>query len=185
MQVGKRVLPVWSIKQPMRMFLALLALLYASLSAAQDVGWSVSELVTVPRTDFPVTGAPPFPCLSEKEAARLKQDPVHRFQAWFTRWLDDTFDIVTRLQRYDNCATVCAALPLGAQVIFDVRGYARVLPDGPFEGGGVWPQAPGDAGWDEAFDISLAENQRLICSRLHGHSYTYDVQGYFIVYYGR
>lgn len=173
------------IRRPVRMFLILLTLLYTSLGAAQDVGWAVSDLVTVSRTDFPVTGAPPFPCLSEKEAARLRKDPVHRFQAWLTRWLDDTFDYVTRLQPYDNCARVCAALPLDAQIISDIKGYARVLPDGPFEGGGVWPSAPGDAGWDEELDISVVGNKRLICSRLHGHSHTYNVQGYFIVYYRR
>lgn len=145
----------------------------------------MSDLVTVPRTDFPVTGAPPFQCLSDKEAARLAADPVHKFQVWFARWLDDTFDIVTRLQTYDNCAPVCAAIPLDTQVISDIRGYARVLPDGPFEGGDVWPSAPGDAGWDEELDVAVADDKRLVCAKLHAHSHVYDVEGYFIVYYSR
>lgn len=172
-------------RRTVKALLVPLALLGLTPGAAQEVGWAESELVTVPRTDFPVTGSAPFPCLGAEAAARLRGDPVHLFQAWLTRWLDDTFDFVTRLQPYDNCARVCAAVPADVQAITDVRGYARVLPDGPFIGGGVWPDAPGEAGWDERFEISIAGGERLVCARLHGHSHAYDVQGYFVVYYER
>lgn len=168
-----------------RYFLSLLTLLHLGLCAAQDVGWAVSSRVTVPRTDFPVTGSPPFSCISAQEAEKLKRDAVHRFQAWFTRWLDDRFDIVTRLQTQDNCAPVCASVPLDAQAITELRGYSRVLPEGYFEGGGVWPSAPGDAGWDELLDIQPAGDKRSVCAKLHAHSHAYNVEGYFIVYYSR
>jgi hypothetical protein len=176
---------VWSTKRSGRASLALMAFLSLSVGLAQGVGWAVSPLVTVPRTDFPVTGSAPFSCIGEREAARLSRDPVHQFQAWFTRWLDDTFDIVTRLQTRDNCAPVCVTMPLDAQVITDLRGYARILPEGYFDGGGVWPSAPGDAGWDEALDVRVAGGERLVCAKLHAHSHAYDVEGYFVVYYSR
>jgi hypothetical protein len=165
--------------------MVLLTLGYSSLGAA-ELGWAVSELVVVPQPDFRVTGTPPFQCLGEEEMARLRRDPVHRFQVWLVRWLEETFDMVQKLQTYDNCARTCAAIPLDAQAIIDLRGYARVLPDGRFQDGGEWPGEAGFSRWEEAIDTSgVVEGKRLVCATIHNWQHDADYEGYFIVYFER
>lgn len=148
-----------------------------------QVGWAVSETVRVPATDFSVTGPPPYNCLAPEETARLKRDPVHLFQVWASRQLEARWEWVGRQQTYDNCAPICAAVPLEAQAIVEVQGYVRELPENvlfrsPWPRGGTWSV------WEEHLDSSRTERgKRLICATLHSWDHAGEQEGYFIVYF--
>lgn len=160
--------------------LSLLHLHLGMLGAAQ-VGWAVSERVRVPQTDFSVTGPPPYDCLEPREVERLKRDPVYRFHVWAADWLETNWDWVGRLQTHDNCAEVCAAVPLEAQAIVELRGFVRELPTQTlFQG--VWPSGGSYSRWEQDVDSSLVENgKRQICATLHTHGT--EIEGYFVVYF--
>lgn len=155
---------------------------FGALVSAQ-VGWSVSETVTVPRTDFSVTGPAPYRCLDPGEKARLNRDPVHRFQVWANQQLEERWDWTGRLQTYDNCAKVCAVVPLEAQAVVELQSFVYEMPDNrsyqnPWPLGGIYSV------WDEQVDSSaIRGDKRLVCATFHNAHHHGDVQGYFIVYF--
>lgn len=163
-------------------FCLLFTTLNASLLSAAQVGWVVSDVVRIPRTDFPVTGPPPYDCLSPEESARLKADPVHRFHVFASRYLREMWDWVGRLQTYDNCARVCVVVPLGAEAILELRGFLRTLPDEGYRTG-PWPTQGFYSRWDEAVDsATLTARGRLVCAEAHNWNEN-GVDAYFIVYF--
>ena len=165
-----------------RILLAYLCLALAALGTAQ-VGQAVSDIVTVPHTDYSVTGPPPYECLSEEESMRLRQDPVHRFQVWLFRTIESVFGEVLRLQRHTNCATACARIPASARVITEIRPYYATAPDGTFKElplgvMGEW------ARWVDNIEASeIVGDERLVCLQFDNWVHAFDRRGYFIVYY--
>ena len=165
-----------------RILVTYLCLALAALGDAQ-VGQAVSDIITVPHTDYRVTGPGPYPCLSEEETARLRQDPVHRFQVWLVRMIEAIFDEPIKFQRHTNCATACARIPAQARAITDIRAYLTRVPDGPLLEVplgyiGDWAQ------WVDHIDASqVVGDERLVCLQLDNWTHSFDRRGYFIVYY--
>lgn len=160
-------------------------LLCANLGAlaGAQVGWSVSETVTVPRTDFSVTGPPPYQCLNPAEKARLGRNPVHRFQVWANRQLEERWDWTGRLQTYDNCAEACAVVPLEAQAIVELQSFVYEAPDNRSYQS-PWPRGGNYSVWDEQVDSSTVRGgERRVCATFHNWRNDGDVNGYFIVYF--
>lgn len=174
--------PLNSIKRSAYVVLTVLSINLSLLAVAQ-VGWAVSETVQVPRTDFSVTGPPPYECLDRLETEKLSDDPVHTFQVWASLWLETNWDWTGRLQTYDNCAEVCAAVPLEAQAIVELRGFVRELPNHSFSRG-VWPSGGSYSIWEQEVDSSRVRgNKRLVCATVHNWHHNGDLEGYFVVYF--
>jgi hypothetical protein len=161
-----------------------LCLVLVGVSNAQS-GWAVSEVIMAPRTEFSVTGPYPYACLSEEEEALLRRDPVHRFQVWASRWLEDTTGRVSRLQRHASCATACATVPRDAHTITDIHAYVTDGPDTPYHA--LPPGIPGAwIIWDDTVMTSQTSSaERLVCLQLKNWVHSIDRYGYFIVYYER
>jgi hypothetical protein len=163
--------------------LTTLFLLGAVTLADAQIGWSKSETARVPPTDFSVTGPPPYRCLSLEEQARLDHDPVHQFQVWANRQLEEHLDWTGRLQTYDNCAEACAAVPLEAQAIVEIKTFVHEVADNRYARR-TWPLAGTWSVWEEEVDSSrIVGNKRLICGTLHSILHNSATEGYFIVYF--
>ncbi len=170
--------------KPQLALLITLALLHAGTFGAARLGWAISDLVQVPRTDLPVTGPPPYTCLSDEERAAQEQNLAYQLSVRLARWLMENLDQTTQLQTHDNCAPTCAEIPLGANAITGLQGFVRPLPDGPFALNAVWPTASSYAAWEPEVDMSRVEGDvRLVCGVLHNWTAAWGYEGYFVVYY--
>lgn len=150
-------------------------------NAQAQVGWVVSETLTVPRTDFSVTGPPPYACISPEERARQAADPVYQVQKQLLHLLRDRFDYIMRLQTEDNCAEVCVLLPPSAEAITGLQGYARVL--GERYGAPVWPNGPAYARWEDEVSRERVADGTRVCAVFHNSSDAFDYQIFLTVYY--
>lgn len=173
--------PVTRAYRPLRRLLCLALIGVVPVGGVRaQVGWVVSETLTVPRTDFSVTGPPPYACVSPEEQARQAADPVYQVQKWLLRLLQDRFDYVVRLQTEDNCAEVCALLPPSAEAITGLQGYARA-PGGPYTAP-TWPGGPSWGRWEEEVSrVSTADGTR-VCAVFHNWS-GFDYEVFLTVYY--
>lgn len=156
--------------------LTLLSVNLSMLSAAQ-VGWAISETVRVPGIDFSVTGPAPYRCLTKREVEEQSRDPVYRSQA---RWLQENLDWTGRLQTYANCATTCAAVPIEAQAIVELKSFVREYPSNTFFLT-TWPNGGNYSVWEEVDSSRVEGNTRFVCAVLNNHGG--DIDGYFVVYF--
>lgn len=156
--------------------LTLLSVNLSMLSAAQ-VGWAISETVRVPGIDFSVTGPAPYRCLSKRVVEGQSRDPLYRFQA---RWLQENLDRTGRLQTYANCATSCAAVPIEAQAIVELKSSVREHPSNTFFLT-TWPNGGNYSVWEEVDSSRIEGDTRFVCAVLSNDGG--DIDGYFIVYF--
>lgn len=150
-------------------------------SVHAQVGWVVSETLTVPRTDFSVTGPPPYACVSPEERARQAADPVYQVQKRLLHLLRDRFDYIVRLQTEDNCARVCVLLPPTAEAITGLQGYARA--PGERYSAPVWPNGPAWSRWEDEVSRERVADGTRVCAVFHNSSDTFDHEVFLTVYY--
>lgn len=186
-----------------RCFVGLGLALAVSLGVAQS-GWSVSPTVTVPRTQYPVSGGypgctgslfyePPLPKvgLGAWMVLRLLDAPVHPTPRDLTTAIGILFNQLgyyVLFQTHTSCAEVCASIPADAQIITQVRAFGSSTDRGVFRE----VRVPGvdtsiaHLGWEETIDTTrVNDSERLVCMTAKNRVEDRDHRVYLIVHYAR